>query len=315
MDKFGNKKWMQTTLTPVIDFTGNLLKIVAIDSDITKIKLAEKEINTQKESLELQNEKIEIQNQHINSSISYAKDIQQAILPLQKNLAKHFNHFVLYQPKDVVSGDLYWFSAIDKYIFITVINCTKHDVPKAFMSLIADRLISSIVNERHIFSPSSILMELEKGVIKALKQEQTDNKDGMDVAIVRIEKFKNSANVLFAGAKRPLIYYTKENSQIDSLKGDRFSIGGIKKRRSELNFTEQSINFEKGDILYLSSDGFVDQNNANRKRLGSERFLILLKEIASLPIGDQKTILQNVLKEFQKNEPQRDDITLLGIEI
>jgi len=137
----------------------------------------------------------------------------------------------------------------------------------------------------------------------------------MDVAIVRIEKLKNSANIVFAGAKRPFIYFDKKESKIKIVKGDRYSIGGINLRRSELKFNESTINLAKGDIMYLSSDGFIDQNNANRKRFGTERFLILLNEIATLPIDDQNLILQKVMKEFQKNEPQRDDITIVEIEL
>jgi len=321
-DRDGNEKWMQTTLTPVFDESGNLSKLVAIDSDITKVKVAEQEIRRrnieiqlQKENLETQNAKIEFQNHHINSSIRYAKDIQQAILPINDQLNKNHKTFVIYEPKDVVSGDLYWVSCVDKYQFFAVIDCTGHGVPGAFMSMIAERLMSSIVNEKHILDPSAILAELEQEVVKALKQQQTENKDGMDVCIVRVEKGSNHFNVVFAGAKRPLILYRQQTNELQLLKGDHFSIGGIINRNNKLFFTSQQLQLYKGDTLYLSSDGYIDQNNLNRKRFGTERLMILLKEIAELEMDVQKNIMMTILKQFQKDEHQRDDITILAIQL
>ncbi len=321
-DKLGQKKWIQTTLTPVIDKEGNIFKVVAIDSDITQIKLAEQEIlqrneeiNAQKEKLVLQNRKIEIQNQNINASISYAKDIQQAILPIDSNLQQYFEHFVIYKPKDIVSGDLYWFSEIGSYVFLAVIDCTGHGVPGAFMSMIANRLISSVVNEQNIFSPAEILKHLDLGVSKALKQDQTENKDGMDVCLIRLDKQENNVEMIFAGAKRSLIYYDGQKKEIRTIKGDRTSIGGITERRKELNFTNKGLSLKKGDILYLSSDGYIDQNNTNRKRFGTKRLMILLREIAHLDMNEQRSILLKVMQEFQGSAEQRDDITLLVVKL
>lgn len=323
-DRNGQNKWMQTTLTPVFDDNGNLSKLVAIDSDITKMKLAEHEIlrrnieiQAQKEHLEQQNAKIEFQNHHINSSISYAKDIQQAILPINHQLNRYCETFVIYEPKDVVSGDLYWVSCTENYQFFAVIDCTGHGVPGAFMSMIAERLISSIINEKHITDPATILSELETGVVTALKQQQTENKDGMDVCLVRVETKcdDNQVHAVFGGAKRPLFIYRHKAKELEQVKGDHLSIGGIVNRNKNLHFSSQPILLEKGDTLYLSSDGYIDQNDKGRKRFGTDRFLILLKEIAELEMDMQKNILLNVLKQFQNDEPQRDDITIMGIRI
>jgi len=320
--KTGRKKWLQTTLTPVLDDNGQINKIVAIDSDITEQKETEQElmmrseeIQQQNEQLQFQKSKIEFQNHHINASIQYARDIQRAILPIESNVNNHFNHFVLYQPKDVVSGDIYWFSELENYLFLAVIDCTGHGVPGAFMSMIANRLISYIINEKKTFSPKKILRELDKGVKKALKQDQTDNKDGMDVCLIRLEKKKKNTEAVFAGAKRPLILYDAEKKEIKTIKGDRFSIGGYKTRKNTLEFNNHVINLNTNDIIYLSSDGFIDQNNLSRKRFGSKRFEILLKEIAQLEMDEQKTILENVMEKFKNEAEQRDDITIWGIKL
>ncbi len=320
----GNNIWTHTTLTPIFDEAGNVNKIVAIDSDISKQKEAEKEITSQKDELESKNKRIAMQNKHIKASITYAKQIQKAILP-QKKIFKKFDTFILFEPKDVVSGDFYWssivqnkaFETVDRSIrFLAVVDCTGHGVPGAFMSMIGSSLLNQIVNEKKIYSPKDILSHLHKNVQEALRQQETDNNDGMDVGICSVEILEDhTARVIFAGAKRPLIYCNKENQTLHVIQGDRKSIGGTKNYRNKVQFSNKEIILREGEKFYLSTDGFVDQNNSERKRFGTSKLIQLLDANKSKTMASQRDELLKKLHEWQKNEPQRDDITIIGVEI
>jgi len=317
----GEKIWIQTTLTPILDNENNISKIVAIDAEITKLKEQEREIrqkneelNQQKDELYEQKEEIELINKQINSSIKYAKTIQNSILPLIKNIEKDFDTFVIFKPKAIVSGDFYWYTKIsDKEFYFAAVDCTGHGVPGAFMSLIGSRILSSIILDKNIKDPKTILEMLNKEVIKALKQDQTDNNDGMDLCFCKVIKSRiNDYEIIFTGAKRPLFYYQKTEKQINTLKADRKSIGGIRKK-TEINFTNQVIYLAKNDIIYLSTDGIIDQNAENRKRFGTSNFTNLLDEIKDFDLEKQKTLIEDSIEIFQKQEEQRDDITLFAI--
>jgi len=332
----GRSIWVQTTLTPILDKDGNISKIVAIDSDIDSIKKAEKEIT-------VQNIQIQQQNENIKGSIRYAQTIQKAILPLESRIESFFESFILYLPKDIVSGDFYWFTAINKkdnsidaksenaaieiqngfshlpdntLIFLAVADCTGHGVPGAFMSMIGNRLLNEIVNENKIFSPSKILTTLDEKVKKALKQEQTDNNDGMDVCLCCIEKMDNQTiNVVFCGAKRPLFYYNSFANELVTFSGDRKSIGGIRTKRSLLEFSNTEFTVKKGDSIYLTSDGLIDQPSPDRKRFSTKLFTQVLTENIQRSMTEQGIALKSALDAYQEGGDQRDDITVLGIKI
>jgi PAS domain S-box-containing protein len=339
--KNGDEIWAQTTITPIIDTIGNILKLIAIDSDISKLKKAEaeilqknEEIQAQKDALEEQNEEIlqkneeisaqrnelerinehiEYQNEQIKGSIRYAKTIQNAILPSLDEIQKKYSLFSIYKPKDIVSGDFYWFVSIDKYDFIVVADCTGHGVPGAFMSMISSRLLNEVVVESKIFEPKQILENLDYKIEKALKKNLTSVSDGMDLCLCRIEKFSNASRIVFAGAKRPLVY-SKDN-KLDILKGDRRSIGGYKRRNNILiEYTNQEISLRQNDIIYMFTDGYADQNNAARTRFGTNNLIQNIDNIKHYNLEKQNEILLRQLAEWQKTEDQRDDITLLAIQ-
>lgn len=199
--KNGQRLWVQTTLTPILDDMGKVIKLIAIDSDITELKQAgeairqqNEEIMAQRDELELQNKKIELQNEDIKGSIRYALTIQQAFLSIGNQVKNELAFFVLHKPKDIVSGDFYWFSEIansvsgSKKMVIAVVDCTGHGVPGAFMSLLGNMMLNEIIDEKQEYSPATILEMLHAGVFSALKQEHTENHDGMDVCLVCIEK-------------------------------------------------------------------------------------------------------------------------------
>lgn len=343
VSKTGDKIWVQTTLTPILDENNNIKKIVAIDSDIRKMKQAEQEIlqkneeiTVQKEALEQQNEeilaqrdelelmnaKIIGQNESIKSSIRYAQTIQQAILPNVDKLARFSDYFLIYRPKDIVSGDFYWFSEIASNIpatkpsiLIAIVDCTGHGVPGAFMSMIGNRLLNEIVNENQIHLPSLILESLNDKIMLALKQNESDNNDGMDVCLCRFDNVNETqVRITFAGAKRPLFYRKENDAAISVIKGDIRTIGGVHKKVLQ-SFTNHEISLEKNDVLYLCTDGYIDQNDVSRKRFGTLNFLKLMKENRSLSMSAQSKLLKATIDNYQKGSEQRDDITVLGIKI
>ncbi len=306
----GNEIFVNTTLTPIIDQNGNIKKLIAIDSDISQIKAAEREICEQRDKLHLQ-------NQEITASIRYAMTIQQAILPDNSDIDKCCENFIIYRPKDIVSGDFYWFSRFPEknMHFIAAVDCTGHGVPGAFMSMIGNRLLNEIVNEKQIFEPAKILALLNDGVHTALRQEQTDNHDGMDLCLCKIELKNNKYLVTYSGAKRPLFFIKKDSKEVETLKADRRSIGGHGKSDQGIQFTNQTIEINTGDSLFLSSDGIIDQNASNRKRFGTKRLLDLLSENSGLKMSEQKINIEKDLDDFMEGQEQRDDITLLGIKL
>jgi serine phosphatase RsbU (regulator of sigma subunit) len=273
-----------------------------------------RKIKSQKQQIEQQRDTLELQNKKINASIQYAQNIQRAILPVKEQLDKLFDNFIIYQPKDIVSGDFYWFAKTDEIAFLAAVDCTGHGVPGAFMSMIGNSLLNEIVLEKKVKDPAKILSLLNEKVVEALRQKETDNTDGMDVCLVSIELTKKE--IVFSGAKRPLYIYSERKKELDEIKGDRVSIGGAKKR--DLNnegFKNHIIQAEKGDVIYLSSDGFTDQNDNERKRFGTSRLKEVIIENIALPMDKQKEVIVGELNKFQQDEEQRDDITLIGLKI
>ena len=182
------------------------------------------------------------------------------------------------------------------------------------MSMIGNRLLSEIIKEKKIYDPVLILNKLHEGVQMALKQDISHNDDGMDVCLCSIEENNDDkVKVTFTGAKRPLMYYSQDNNSINLIKGDIKPVGGL--LYDDLEFTKKEILINKGDILYLTSDGYVDQNNYDRKKIGKKYLLEILNSNSNLPMNEQKDALENALSEHQGTERQRDDITIVGIKI
>jgi PAS domain S-box-containing protein len=316
VSKTGSNIWLQTTWTPILDENKNLVKIFAIDSDITSLKNAESEIRSQKDILLSQNQEINRQNEHIQSSIRYAKTIQNAILPFKSRFDEFSENFILYKPKDIVSGDFYWYSESYEYRFVAAVDCTGHGVPGAFMSLIANSLLNEIVNEKKIWLPRRILSTLNDNINKILNQKETDNRDGLDMCFVRISKIgTEKREVVFGGAKRDLYYYIASEKKLLKARGSRKSAGGVLSTRSKAKFSNTALQLGSGDILYLSTDGYIDQNNKNRNRFGTQKLMMVLNEIAAFPMDDQKDILSDILAKYQGEESQRDDITVIGLKL
>ena len=264
---------------------------------------------------------ISIKNGLIEGSIRYAQNIQKAILPSKLLIESYFESYILFKPRDVVSGDFYWFNIVKtgdrERIYAAVLDCTGHGVPGAFMSMIGKSLINEIVNEKEIFSPAEILTQLNISIGKALRQKETGNNDGMDVCLCLFEATNEPEHpylCTYAGAKLPLYQYSSETQEMLVHQGTKRSIGGTNLIKEEA-FVEIQIPLSKGDGLYLSTDGYRDQNNADRKRLGSKKMLECIQSIAQLSMGKQQLEMERLLSDHSQNEEQRDDITVMGLRI
>jgi PAS domain S-box-containing protein len=319
--KSGRRVWVQTTVTPMLDNKGDIERLIAIDSEITARKITENEIKQQNEEISAQRDELEKKNKelakfadNINSSLRYALKIQQATLPSIENIKKKLNAFVFFRPKEIVSGDFYWFSEIPetKICFVAVTDCTGHGVPGAFMSLIGNRLLSETINEKRIFKPSEILENVNREIRLILNQQMNQNQDGMDISLIKTEKTTdNRTKVTFAGAKQSIFYYRNNHKIVQKLRGDIKTIGG--KHYDESFFSDKELIFEAGDSLYLITDGIIDQNSSDKKKIGSPGFVKIIEHIADMTVEQQEKTLISIFDAHRKNEIQRDDITVIGI--
>lgn len=281
------------------------------------------EVVEKKDEIARQRDVVTFQKKKITDSINYAEKIQLAVLPEQKILEKTFSdYFIIYLPKDIVSGDFYWMSTKkDNIVFITA-DCTGHGVPGAFMSMLGVSFLNKIVNESGIIEPSQILTRLRENIISALKQKGSfkERKDGMDIAICsyNLKKMK----LLFSGANNPLYLIRKVNDEyiLIEKKGDMMPVG-IHSTMDD--FTRHELPIQKGDTIYLFSDGFADQfGGPDGRKFMRKRFIQMLLDNQELDMSTQKETFIKILEEWinyssDKNKyvEQTDDIILLGVRI
>lgn len=276
---------------------------------------SQEEILAQREFISRKNAELEAQNTKINSSIEAAKLIQKAILPyVQKEKDLLGNYFVIYMPKDIVSGDFYWINKINQKTFIAVIDCTGHGVAGAFMTLIATNLLDKIVKVWQIHEPNQILETLHQEIRIVLQQDENKNHNGMDASIVVLEPTPegSTAQITFAGAKNDL-YLNTHDHIIQTIAGTRKGIGGL--QNEEIQFQNHHFIVPKNTWIYLTTDGFIDQNNVKRKKIGKPNFIQWLQECDGNESNEQKNILSTKLQAHMKNTQQRDDICLVGFQI
>ena len=252
-------------------------------------------------------------NKDITSSIQYAKRIQEAILPAKELIyASLKKSFILYKPKDIVSGDFYWYGEKDELKIIAAVDCTGHGVPGAFMSMIGHNLLNQIVSEKGNYDPGKILVELHKGVQSALKQNQSDNNDGMDVSIVAINILTNE--IRWAGAFRSLVVVTK-SGELEKIEGNKYPIGGSQ-LNSEREFTTHVKQLQESDTMYLFSDGFADQFGGEKgKKFMVKKFHQDLLSIHHLNMDEQKNRLEKYFNDWKGNYEQVDDVLVIGIKV
>jgi serine phosphatase RsbU (regulator of sigma subunit) len=298
--------------------------------------LKNEEIHQKKEEIQYtlgilseQKEIIEGKNKDIIASINYAKRIQNAIMPLESRLKEAFpQSFILYKPKDIVSGDFFWFSTQADIVFLAAADCTGHGVSGAFMTLIGTSLLNQIVNENFIFSPDQILSELDKRLLQTLQQstESRQINDGMDISLMAWDKKR--AKILFSSAKRP-IFYVKDR-HLHEIKGSRFPIGGAQKK-FEKKFdlhqidspkvwqdskNEPSFEIPTALTVYLFTDGFADQfGGENNKKLLIKNFKNFIQEIQNQDFETHQSLLDTYFETWKGTNKQLDDVLVLGVRI
>jgi serine phosphatase RsbU (regulator of sigma subunit) len=255
--------------------------------------------------------KIEAQNQEITCSIQYASKIQHALLPPDEELKKLLpSYFVLSKPRDIVSGDYYWLATKNDKVIIAVADCTGHGVPGAFMSILGVSFLNEIVNKAVTIRANEILNQLCGQVIKSLHQtgKNDEARDGMEMALCVIDFSKNKLQ--YSGAFRPL--YLIHDGELKEFKGDSMPIGIYEEE--DQSFTNTEMVFKKDDIIYLFTDGYVDQfGGAGRKKFMSENFKKLLNTIHNKPMPEQKKALEKKFEEWRGEVDQVDDILIVGI--
>ncbi|MFN8255012.1 MAG: SpoIIE family protein phosphatase [Bacteroidales bacterium] len=256
------------------------------------------------------------QNDQIMDSIYYAKRIQDAILPSEALIKSYFpDSFIYFKPKDIVSGDFYWFSMQNDMLFVATVDCTGHGVPGAFMSLIGNSLLNHIVNEKKIFRPSDILKELNSGVHLALSQSKSEadqREDGMDISICRFDK--KLGEVQIACANHTALFL--QNEEIKEIVGDEISIGDTFSRKESLEFTNHVITFDNNCIMYMFSDGYPDQlGGPKNKKFMVENFKRFLTEHKNEAMKTQFSHLSDAFNEWKGKNKQTDDILVMGIKL
>nr|MBX2843450.1 tetratricopeptide repeat protein [Flammeovirgaceae bacterium] len=282
---------------------------IELEESNGKLRDSETKIKEQNHSLESAYTDLEDKNLRLTYSIKYAERIQNAILPVEENINQVFDsHFVMFQPKDMVSGDFYWFCQIDNKSFIATVDCTGHGVPGAFMSMIGNTLLNQIVKEKGIYAPEKILEAMHYSVRDALKQRDSKNVDGMDIGLCCLEMWEDGLlSLSFSGAKCPMFHYSKDGN-MSKVSPDRKSIGGYQKDVNH-SFTAHKLKVEKGDMIYLTTDGIIDAANSNRRRLGTSKLSQMIEKHAHRPAYEQKIQFERELEEHQIGADQRDDIT------
>lgn len=299
--------------TLVYVFTQYRLKALQRENILLERRVTERTVQIEKQA-----QIISQKNKDITDSISYARKIQHAILPADELLKSHLpNSFVLYMTKDIVSGDFYWFSHFGEFSIIAAVDCTGHGVPGAFMSLIGYSQLNRIVNEEGISDPNLILLELNKGVLGVLHKNDSESKDGMDIAICKINHRKNTLE--YAGAMRPLwiVKQTTDGPELVEVKADKIPIGTSQKDRSEsIRYTAHEIAVSKDEVFYIFTDGYADQFGGGRdKKYSTGRFKELLKKNAALSFSEQEKNIREEHFNWRQDLEQVDDILVIGFSV
>ena len=297
-----------------------------ISAQRDEIEAQKDEITAQRDLVIEQKEHITEQKKKIEDSIRYAKRIQNAVLPADQYFSSILGeHFIIFRPKDVVSGDFYWATTVNDWLIVTVADCTGHGVPGAFMSMLGVSFLNEIVRKKEVTNAASVLNHLRASVIDALKQHgmQSEQKDGMDISLAAINT--KTLKCLWAGANNPLYIVPGEantkhetlNPELIEIKGDSMpvSVHVVMK-----DFTNHEFQLNKGDKLYMFSDGMPDQfGGSNGRKFLYKRFKKVIEDSSHLPMKEQgieiEKELDNWMNDNNSVHEQVDDITILGIKI
>lgn len=289
------------------------------------------EVEKQKQLADERREIVEEKQKEILDSITYARRIQQAMLTSESYFKEHFKaeYFIFYQPKDIVSGDFYWSVAQHNKFYIATADCTGHGVPGAFMSLLNISFLNENINERGISNPANVLTEQRKKIIKALNPTGTENsKDGMDCVLCAFDLQNNILE--FAAANNPVWIVRKlaadtpdssvtsrasvTDAELIEFKPDKMPVG--KGEDNARDFTHQSVQLQKGDLVYTFTDGFADQFGGPKgKKFMYRQLKQLLLDHCHLPLAQQRELIANTINAWKGSNEQVDDMLLIGVRI
>jgi serine phosphatase RsbU (regulator of sigma subunit) len=314
------KKWLQFTVSPIYQSGIQTDKAVVLCTDITAIKLAEEEISQKKDELYSQSEllkdanlELEKANQLMRNSMTYAQRIQKSMLPNLADIRTVFEDtFIFFMPKDIVSGDFYWFNKIDDSYILIVADCTGHGVPGAFMSMIGNTLLKDTVSKK-MDNPAEILSYLNDGIRTTLRQKDNIDdmqSDGMDITVCIYNPKLREIQIALANHRALLI----KKDEIIIVDGDIFAVGGSFTNRISIEFTNKKYSIEKGDILYMYTDGFQDQlGGTDYSKYGGSEFLKYLASIFGESFNIQFSKLKNEFLTWKNDKNQTDDVLIWGI--
>lgn len=273
----------------------------------------EGKIEERTEEIKKTNSKLLTINKDINDSINYANRIQRAILPTEAAIKRVFDDaFVLYMPKDTVSGDFYWMHKTEDKIFYACADCTGHGVPGALMSMVGNQLLDHIISDRNIHEADLILKEIDKSITRMFKKGNIEEglRDGMTISLCVVDKSKNS--ISFAGAGNNA--YVVRNKELIVLEAEHLSIGGHGNEAK--HFKKIKLSYKKGDSLYMFTDGFPDQFGGEKgKKLMRKTLLNMIIENSNAGMDKQKMLFENAFTKWKGNHFQVDDVTLLGVKL
>ena len=307
--RYITKPWNKNNLKMTID---HALETYNLKQQNRKLYTDLEQVNlTLEKKVVERTKKIESQRKEITDSIHYASRIQNALLPPDEELDTLLpSYFILNKPRDIVSGDYYWLAHKDNKVVVAVADCTGHGVPGAFMSILGVAYLNEIVNQTVAIRANEILNQLRGQVIKSLHQtgKIDEARDGMEIVLCVVDFQKKKLQ--FSGAFRPL--YLMRDNKLQEFKGDSMPIGLY--HDEELSFTNEELYFNENDIIYLFSDGYVDQlGGPNRKTYKSKKFKQLLINIHQKPLDEQKEILEKEFETWKRDFEQIDDILVMGI--
>ncbi|MEN8230243.1 MAG: SpoIIE family protein phosphatase [Bacteroidota bacterium] len=290
---------------------------VLLEKQSSELKEKNDKILGANEELTVLNEAINKQKNEILDSIIYAEKIQTAMLPPEQYFHEILNDvFILFKPRDIVSGDFFWIKQVNQYVILVAADCTGHGVPGAFMSLLGISFLNEIVQRREIIQANQVLNELRKQIRNSLRQhgQTEESKDGIDMALCVIDEKNNTLQ--YSGANNPLYLIRDKNGtpELTEFKADRMPLGYYQGRFK--TFTNKDIQLEYGDVFYLFSDGFIDQKGGeNNKKFMSKNFKELLIEIHQEPMREQKNILDKTITDWMGDNSQIDDMLVIGVRV
>jgi len=261
--------------------------------------------------IEMQRAELQLRNKDLTDSLNYARRIQAALLPAEHHIRKIFsNYFIYYRPKHIVSGDFYWFSERNGKYFIAAADCTGHGVPGALMSMIGLELIQKIINELKVDDSDQILITMNKELESAFFREESGKaliRDGIEMSICVIDR--KSREMEFSGAFLP-VYIVRDDKLIE-IKGDKKN---VVQSFAMVSFSKSTFRLQKGDMLYLFSDGYADQfGGPDNKKFMYRRLRHILLTISKYPLSDQERILDETIKSWMDDGDQIDDMMILGV--